>query len=92
MIEMQEFLKSIKDLESAFRVMPCTEATIDLYFSKLKTSNLKQFKHAITDIIENENFFPSVYVIKKYLSYAAPVRNEAIEILDRMRAIQVREK
>jgi hypothetical protein len=85
---MQDFLKNIRKLEAALRASPCSDATVEIYFGKLKNVSLRQLESAIDGIIENETFFPSIALIKKYLAAHETVRNEAVEILDRIAEIK----
>jgi len=58
-ISKDKFKKCVTRLEAAFmKTMP--EASIKIYFEKLRGSNEDQFTNAVEYIIDNDNFFPSI--------------------------------
>lgn len=55
-----EFEMGIKLLEAAFRIKPLTTETIDIYYSKLKDTDVIKFREAIDYFIERTKYFPSI--------------------------------
>lgn len=69
MLKMKEgskFLEGINKLESAFRVNKLSDATLKVYYEKLKEVDEKVWIQEIDKIIEHEDFFPSIKCLLKY--------------------------
>ena len=58
------FTVSMKRLEVAF-MKDVPQTTIKLYYEKLKGLDDKNFKKIVEDIINNDNFFPSIARFKQ---------------------------
>ncbi|HUT43996.1 MAG TPA: hypothetical protein VMW95_06640 [Desulfobacterales bacterium] len=65
-ISKEDFKKGMKRLEAAFIKTP-TKETIEIYYEKLKNIKKDNFLSAVEEIIETENFFPSIALFKKTL-------------------------
>lgn len=60
------FSSSIKRLEAAFRHPPLSQATLELYFEKLKAVDDKKWLNGVEEIIDEEDFFPSIHSLRKH--------------------------
>lgn len=58
------FSKNMKRLEAAFRVTPLSEASMNIYYEKLKHIDDTSFTEAVERAIEEEHFFPSIAQLK----------------------------
>ena len=57
------FKEGLKKLEAAFRAQPMPKDSIKIYYEKLKGAPDDIFQRAIDNVIERENFFPSISVL-----------------------------
>lgn len=62
------FLEKLKRLEAAFRTQPLNKESSQLYFDMLEDAGVDDatFAAAVENIIEAEDFFPSVSKLRKY--------------------------
>ena len=60
------FSKGIKKLEAAFRVNQLSVDSLRIYHNKLSEVEELKFERAVDEIIDNEDFFPSIHKLKKY--------------------------
>lgn len=60
------FKKGIIRLEKAFRQQPLSQGTLEIYFEKLKGVDDGIWTQAVEEIIDKEDFFPSIHCLLKY--------------------------
>ena len=60
------FSRGIKKLEAAFRVNKLANESLQIYHDKLSEIKELEFERAVNEIIDGEDFFPSISKIKKY--------------------------
>ena len=60
-----KFLEGINKLESAFRVNKLSDASLKIYYEKLKEVDNEIWMQTIDRIIESEDFFPSIQCLLK---------------------------
>ena len=61
-----KFLEGVKRLEAAFRCQSLSNESLKIYFSNLQNIEDADFERAVNEIIDSEDFFPSISKIKKY--------------------------
>ena len=72
------FKQGMKRLETAF-MKNVSKATITLYYEKLRGFNDNIFKKIVEDIIDNDNFFPSIARFKQSPEMEAAMLQEEID-------------
>ncbi len=60
------FRSSIMKLEAAFRHQSLSKQSLEIYFEKLKDIPDKTFLKGVDEIIDTEDFFPSIHKMLKY--------------------------
>ncbi len=60
------FSKGIKKLEQAFRINKLSNASLKIYYEKLKEVNDRVWIREIERVIEDEDRFPSIKCLLRY--------------------------
>lgn len=62
----EKFLVGIRKLETAFRVQALSDKSLEIYYAKLKATDDKTWQQGIEEIIDEEDFFPSIHCLLKH--------------------------